>query len=201
MKKIVLVLVVVVLALASVGIVGAQGPDGGRGGRGGGRLDGAMMDIIVAATGLEADELRDAMRDGQSLAELIEANGGDVAAVQAEIVAAMTADLPTEEDITARVEDLLTRTPGDRENLREVVEEVTGLDMRDLSQEARENDQTLAEVIEANGGDVAALTEALTAAISENRPSLDAEQVAEQVENFLNSRGAGRGGRGRGFGL
>jgi hypothetical protein len=63
---------------------------------------GAMMDMVFAtnkeATGLSADEIRTQTADGKRLAEVIEAAGGDVTAVRAQLVEALSA-LPNAADL------------------------------------------------------------------------------------------------------
>ena len=57
---------------------GRGGPQG-FGGRGMGTLAADALEMLTGATGLEAAALYSALREGSSLASLIEANGGDVA--------------------------------------------------------------------------------------------------------------------------
>ena len=57
----------------------AWGGPQGFGGRGMGTLAADALEMLSGATGLEAAALRSAMAEGNSLASLIEANGGDVA--------------------------------------------------------------------------------------------------------------------------
>jgi hypothetical protein len=65
---------------------------------------GAMFDtvfgVIAQETGLSVEEVQAAMADGQSLTEIIEANGGDVEAVRAALVEAFQA-LPNAADLNA----------------------------------------------------------------------------------------------------
>lgn len=88
---------VVVVAVSAIGIGAAsaqQGnpPAGQPGGRmlGRGGLLGNVAEIVADATGLTPLELRQQIRQGTTLAEIITANGGDVDAVTADIVAAVT---------------------------------------------------------------------------------------------------------------
>lgn len=107
-KKTLMALVLV--GAVGVGVVGAQ-PGGPRGGGPGGspegergrsgmlhergwRLDGTTREVVsavVEATGLNAAEVVQALREGSTLADLITANGGDVNAVTAEVVTILTA--------------------------------------------------------------------------------------------------------------
>lgn len=64
-------------------------PAGGPGGLGGPMLDTALT-AVADATGLSVDDIRAQMSEGQTLTAIIEANGGDVAAVRAAIVEALS---------------------------------------------------------------------------------------------------------------
>ncbi|MEO0564753.1 MAG: hypothetical protein AAF125_21790 [Chloroflexota bacterium] len=83
------------------------GPRGERGFRGArGVLN---SDLMESYTGLTGEEVRDALRDGQTVAELIEANGGDVDAFIAEAVT--TAEATIQEraaERTANLETIIT---------------------------------------------------------------------------------------------
>ena len=61
-------------------------------------------DTILDATGLDAAGLRSALADGSTIAELIEANAGDVASVTADLVATITDAVNAA--VAARVESL-----------------------------------------------------------------------------------------------
>jgi hypothetical protein len=72
------------------------------------------MTIISEATGLSIEELQEEAASGATLAEIITAHGGDVEAVKAELIEAMS-QMPNadETDIEQRVSDLLNNTfPG-----------------------------------------------------------------------------------------
>ena len=86
-KAVVVTVIALVLALL-VGVVSAQ--DGGRRNRG--RFDTMhdLHDIITEATGLTAQEIRQQVADGATLAEVIEANGGSVDDVVAQVVEVIT---------------------------------------------------------------------------------------------------------------
>ncbi|MCE2488452.1 MAG: hypothetical protein J4G17_00560 [Anaerolineae bacterium] len=82
----------------------------GFGGRGMGRGFGmpglpALMDLVTEATGLGFAELYEALSDGDSLASLIEANGGDVDAFIAEATALATENATA--NITERIEAMV----------------------------------------------------------------------------------------------
>ncbi|MCY3719360.1 MAG: hypothetical protein OXG07_07370 [Anaerolineaceae bacterium] len=143
----------------------------------------ALIDLVTEATGLELDALHEALRDGDSLAALIEANGGDVEAFIAEATATVT------ENVSARnAERIEALVQGERPEgmkgadgrgrgaargfpgraiqpvaaMQETLLEATGLEPRELFNAMREGD-TLAGLIKANGGDV----EAFIAGVSE----------------------------------
>jgi hypothetical protein len=86
-KAVVVTVIALVLALL-VGAVSAQ--DGGRRNRG--RFDTMreLHDIVTEATGLTMQEIRQQVEDGATLAEVIEANGGNVDDVVTQVVAAIT---------------------------------------------------------------------------------------------------------------
>jgi hypothetical protein len=68
-----------------------------------------FMAIISEATGLDPQTLQEETASGSTLAEIITANGGDVEAVKAELIEAMS-EMPNaqEQDIEQRVSDLLS---------------------------------------------------------------------------------------------
>ncbi len=74
------ILMMVVMALAlTVGAVSAQGHGGDRGDRrAGDRPMGELVEAVVTETGLTAQEIVQAIRDGSTLAELIETHGGSI---------------------------------------------------------------------------------------------------------------------------
>lgn len=94
MNRILVLSVVMALLLGLVGIAAAQEPETARppfGYRHGG---GQMMAILEAATGMDHITLMQTLREqDSSLAALIEAQGGDVEAVQGELYSLMSAHL------------------------------------------------------------------------------------------------------------
>ena len=87
-----------------------QGPGFGGGGPMG------FMTIITEATGLSIEALQEEAASGSTLAEIITANGGDVEAVKAELIEAMS-EMPNadETDVEGRVSDRLNNPlPGPR---------------------------------------------------------------------------------------
>ncbi len=201
-----------------------QGPRGNQNGRGplaNLNIDPAIVEILTEATGLEGQEIFAQLREGKTLTELIEENGGDVDAVKAEVTALLTAN------VEERVENLFN-TPltldGIRDNaqgnIRErlmnlnlpgLLSEATGLDGQELM-EALQSGQTPAELIEANGGDVEAVKAELVTMITERlataveNGAIDqatADEISagleERIDNLLNNPvelGARRGNRG-----
>ena len=137
--------------------------------------------LVMEATGLEMEALRSAMAEGSSLASLIEANGGDVAAFIAQ--ATELASARVNEGIAARIEALVNgeRPAGAKDvdgrgygrrgrggpqgfggpgmgtlaaDALEMLSGATGLEAAALRSAMAEG-SSLASLIEANGGDVA----------------------------------------------
>jgi hypothetical protein len=68
----------------------------------------AFMNIISEATGLDIATIREQSADGATLAEIITANGGDVEAVEAELITALgDSPIQQEQDIEQFVSNLL----------------------------------------------------------------------------------------------
>ncbi len=82
----------------------------GPGGPGGGAFDAAVT-AVAEATGLSADDIRAQMNDGQTLTGIVAANGGDMTAVRAAVVAALQA-LPeaANMDVEAMADRLLAQS-------------------------------------------------------------------------------------------
>ncbi len=106
MKRWVGVVLVAAAVFSVIGTAAAQGPGGrGRGPAEGMRMErglgfgwhaqvGAhLLDAVMDATGLGLVEVQSALRDGQTLTEVIEANGGDVQAVVDSVSEAVTAEI------------------------------------------------------------------------------------------------------------
>ena len=139
--------------------------------------------LVMEATGLEAQALRSAMAEGSSLASLIEAEGGDVAAFIAQATELVSARV--NEGIAARIEALVNgeRPAGTKDmdgrgfgrrgrgvppgfggrdigmsavaaEALPLIMEATGLEAAALRSALAEG-SSLASLIEANGGDVA----------------------------------------------
>ena len=209
-KAIVIGLVVLALSLI-VGAVSAQGRRGNADNRPGNRFGlrvqngvmGELHDIMSEATGLTEAEIHQQVRDGATLAEIIEANGGNVEDVTAQVIAAVTERVEeaiasgnlTEEQGTGllqaleeRVIDILNqenliragqgirpqgRNPQGR-FLARAVAEATGLDATDVISQVREG-ATLAEILTSNDIDLDVFVDEQTAQFKER---LD-ERVAD----------------------
>lgn len=235
MKHLGILTLVFVMMVAIVGAVSAQGGPNGRGGRGGfngnrPNFAGANSTIITDATGLTQEELRDALMSGSTIAELIEANGGDVDAVIAELVAEVTENLNErndatlenlEERITEQINGTYERSENGLMNGRggfglhtdsTVILDATGLTQEEL-RDALMDGSTIAELIEANGGDVSAviadLVDEATTAINEKVDAGDItreradtyletleERITDRINGTFERTENGRGGRG-----
>jgi len=109
-KKLFISTVIVGTLVIGASIAGAQdNGNRGRGGRGGNGLD---LEIAETYTGLTREEIITAVRGGETLAQLIEANGQSVEAFITEVVSETTAKIDArtatikaklESNITARV--------------------------------------------------------------------------------------------------
>lgn len=160
----------------------------GFGGRGMALPGGAApMDLVMEATGLDAEALREALRGGDSLAGLIEANGGDIDAFIAEatdlattragariaerIEALVRGERPEGmKDADGRGRGAARRAPGrgirpmaGMGDVAASLLEATGLERRELF-DALRSGESPASLIEANGGDA----EAFVAGLSES---------------------------------
>ena len=101
--------IVLVIMIAIVGTASAHGRPSGRDNRGD-NMQTIDSTVLTDATGLTDAELYAALRDGSTIAELIEANGGDVDAVIAELIAEATTELTSKVeagDITQEQADVL----------------------------------------------------------------------------------------------
>ena len=159
--------------------------------------------IVHGATGLETEELRSALLDGKTLSELIEANGSDVEAVIADLVAQASDTINAqaaskteglEEDFAEAMNETYRRRfpwrrrPNPiRENfgawgMDETITEATGLDKTELNTALREG-ATIAELIEANEGDVGATVSILVEQATEGINEAAAARVQRYEES------------------
>ena len=161
---------------------------------------------LAEATGLAADALREALHDGATPAELIEANGGDVTAVTetlaAEARGAMEAAMERQiATLDERAAAWLNRERGHirgrliigGKTAQAIMEEATGLDTTAL-RDALDAGATPTELIEANGGDVSAVMDALYA---EARAAQ--EEMRARFDEMRTRFGETMGKFGRGF--
>lgn len=218
MKRISLVVLVVALFAVSFGVVNAQG--GQRGDQGGRDFDNrgmpdrprgeARMELIQAVAdelGITTDEIVAAAREGQTLALIIEANGGDVEAITANIVQLVTGQINervTEGMITQeradamlaqveeRVSEMMDNVPGQRgdksgrirdglHNLVDSVSEATGLTGEELRAELQTG-KTFNDILTENGVDIEAFTAQLIADAETHLAELVAEGVLTQED-------------------
>ncbi len=235
-------LISALLLVSLSAIISAQDDDSNKRKRGRLGFDHAKT-IVLDATGLEGDALLEALKAGSTLAELIEANGGDIDSVIADLVAQATAAINAnvaqrleslEAEITERVNSSsMGFADGKGRRGRpgrpmprggfglwgmgdaSIVLDATGLDAAGLL-EALKAGSTLAELIEANGGDVdsviadlvAQATAAINANVAQRLENLEAE-ITERVNSSSMGFADGKGRRGRpgwpmprgGFGL
>jgi len=179
-------------------------------GRGGGKSDAATA--IEEQTGLSQDELRTRLQGGESLAEIIEAEGGDLEAV---VTAALTGldekfDALVEagrlessqvDDYKAaaeqRVRDWLAgtyegkrgkgrgRLGGKAVGLISIVSEQTGVSVEDIRTKLTDG-SSLADVIDEADGDQTAVTDAAMAAFEERlTAAIDSGRVsADQADEL-----------------
>ena len=179
-----------------------------------------METIVLEATGLESKAaLREALEDGSTITELIEANEGDVDSVIAELTAAAAENINAimaamlEAEIMAQFRVGLGRfeggmgqpmprgEPGLRD-METVVLEATGLESEAALWEALEDGSTIAELIEANDGDVDSVIAELTAAAAEDINAAAAaklETLESDITAQFHSRFERVGPRGFGF--
>lgn len=200
-------LVVLVMALA-VSSVSAQDQP---------RRDDAVLrqvvQLVTTETGLSAQEVAQQVRDGNTLAQVISSNGGDVEAVIAEMTTLLTERITqasangtiTQERADTLLADLDTRLTnllngevalggGLREGLQERIGgqllrntlDSTSLNPAQLLQTLRDG-ATLAEAIEANGGSVETVIADGVAAITEtvNEAVANERITQEQADNVL----------------
>lgn len=76
-----------------------------------------VWDVLTGATGLAIEEIQAQTAEGKTLAEIIEASGGDVEAVKADLIAALQdSPIAQRQDVEAYVMNLLTNTGSDGNN-------------------------------------------------------------------------------------
>ena len=187
-----------VMVFGFVGSAAAQGPIGTD--RFSGterRFLGALVTAVADAAGLEEADVRSALRDGQSLAEIATANGADPDAIAAQVVADLTAEIEQAvvdgnmrqvraDNLIERLDDVIARAMQaslTRENmllkvrgaqaLWQALVDQTGLTSRKLLGAAADG-ATLAEIATTNGIEPQAVVDAALASAT--------EQLATAVE-------------------
>lgn len=173
-----------------------------------------MATILTDATGLTPLEIREQVREGATLAEVIENSGADVDTVVSDSVTAITErvnNAVAEDSITQeRADEMLEsleenirerlnsdrplERPRDRRGtarqvMRVVAETITdelGVEPRELVQAVR-GGSTPAEFIEANGGDVDTMTQTVIDTLTEriNQAVEDGNLPEERAEQML----------------
>jgi hypothetical protein len=69
----------------------------------------AMWDVLTEATGLTTEEIQTQTAEGTTLVELIEANGGDVAAIKADLIESLQdSPIAQRQDVAEYVDNMLT---------------------------------------------------------------------------------------------
>lgn len=167
----------------------------------GGFHDGELLAAAAEALGVTEDELRTALEDGQSIADVAEAQGVDLQTVIDALVAQATERLEEiEAALPERMEELVNKEGwgdgprGRRHHLLEagidVAAEAIGITEQELVEQLRDG-STIAEVAEANGVDVQTVIDALVAAATERIDAavesgdLDADRAEELKANLV----------------
>lgn len=177
-------------------------------------------EALLQATGLDAEALRTALMEGSTIAELIEANDGDVSAAIANVVTRMTEGINAgAASILEGLEERVSEEFGESQTFRgpwgrrwhrlpryfgyagagDVVMEATGLDAAGL-RAALADGSTIAELIEANEGDAETVVAEVAAIVTDAVNAAAAERVAsleENVTELFNSDLADRWRKGR----
>jgi 3-hydroxyacyl-CoA dehydrogenase len=206
-KKFGLVALIVAILIAAVSAVSAQeNTPLVRPGVGAVR---ELLQIVADETGLDQQEIRRQLREGMTLADIITTNGGNVntvidAAVTAaaerinEMVANGRLAQERADTLLANLEATITqgingelrlgngeRPPRERArlalagHLMDAVSEATGLDNATILPQAREG-STLAQIVEANGGNVDAVIDAAVASATQEINTLVSENKLTQ---------------------
>ena len=161
--------------------------------------------IVQDATGLEADALREALLEGSTLSELIVANGGDVDAVIASLVVQATEAIharaaTTIEGLEAGISEALEeshrrRFPWWRRRnpvrerfgawgMDETITAATGLNVAQLNSALLQG-STLADLIEANDGNIAVTLSALVEQATKGVNEAAAARVGNYEEALI----------------
>ncbi|MBX3315034.1 MAG: hypothetical protein KF906_12015 [Actinobacteria bacterium] len=199
-------------------------PDNGDKGPGGHGFGGGIaMDTAAETLNMTEDELRSALADGKSLAEIAEAQGVDRQALIDALVAAGEARLDeAKANLPDRIADAVDKTFEGRGDMGgrfpilskglTVAADTLGMTEDELRTALREDGKTLAEVAEAQGVDRQTLVDALVAdanarlaekvadgTITQEQADERAGTITDAVEKMVDGEGFGQGGpRGRG---
>ena len=164
---------------------------------------GLALDVAAETLGMTEDELRDALEDGQTIAQVAEAQGVPVQDVIDALVAAATERIDErvaeiKENLPERMTDLvngeLRFRRGPRAGLHkgvalDVAAEAIGITEDDL-RDAIEGGDSIADVAEANGVDVQEVIDALVARATERIDQavadgdIDADEAEEKKANL-----------------
>ncbi len=210
-------IVTVALVFSAVGVSFAQGPAGDRGGNRGGHRGALALARIVTDTaaesvGMDTREFLQTAELGQTLSEVITANGGDPVQVaadakveaEAQIDEALANERIDEEraaelkaELDTKIQEVLDHELGQRvidarvnislrRIVNDVVAEATGLDGQDLRQERRDG-KSFATIITENGGDVAAVKAQIITDATEkiNEAVADEHLSQEEADSLL----------------
>ncbi len=177
-------------------------------------------ETLLEATGLDAEALRTALAEGSTVAELIEANEGDVDAVIADIAAQLATDINEStasflEGLDERVSEEMDASRSRRgfwgrrwiqqprifmyTGVSDAIFEATGLEAAGLRAALAEG-STLAELIEANDGDLTEVTAEIVTTITDEVNAAAAERIEgleERLSELFNSDLSERWRRGR----
>ncbi|MGE3621880.1 MAG: hypothetical protein AB7L84_15605 [Acidimicrobiia bacterium] len=203
---------------ATTGSEGSGHPGPGLGAPGG-----LALDVAAEALGVTEDDLRTALRDGQTIAEVAEANGVELQTVVDALVAAGIERIDqwaaeAKESLPERVAEAVERDWADGPVARvgialDAAAEALGISEDDLRTALRDG-QSLAEVAEANGVDRQAVVDALVAQaearlddavadgdLTDEQAASRKEDLAERIGSIVDGEGPfGGGGPGHGGG-
>ncbi|MCY4466238.1 MAG: hypothetical protein OXE46_11950 [Chloroflexi bacterium] len=144
--------------------------------------------IVLEATGLDAPQLRESLLGGRTLAELVDANGGDPAETGAELATQVSEQIQADAEsqiagLESWIIEALEKSHVDRRRpwrwfrpvprlpfggeMNSMILEATSLDADEL-RSALMAGSSIAQLIEANEGDVAQLVDALVTQATDN---------------------------------
>lgn len=172
-----------------------------------------VMDTAAEALGVEPREIFQNMEDGQTLSDYLTANGVDPNQVTADAKAKIEAAVQTAvdegkiteerattllENVDTVIENVLNRAKGERGEDRprgerfeesefiQTIADSLGITPEEFVAQLQE-EQTIAEVISANGGDVEAITQTLIADATEriNQAVTDGKLTQERADTMV----------------